>query len=136
MRPITQILRDATRICRVRRGREPGWPLHVIANRPARWPVVRLPRYRTTFVYGSRSSKTKYRRPIAGWLSTTGPLPRSSWAIEYSVSTFGATTVRSPGRANVGALLNALTGASPIGSGHRTLVVVARTRRNSSSGKP
>ena len=65
-----------------------------------------------------------------------GPFPRSTCAIEYRVSTLGATTVRSLGRANAGALLKTFTGASPRPSGTFTLVLVARMRRNSSSGNP
>jgi hypothetical protein len=87
-------------------------------------------------VYGSSSSKTKYRKPISGWLSTTAPFARSRCAIEYRVSTLGATTVRAEGSASRVLSLNEFTGASPRRSGQRTLVSVRRTSRNSSSGKP
>jgi hypothetical protein len=73
---------------------------------------------------------------MPGWLSTTGPLPRSTCAREYRVSTLGSTTVRSDGVANRVAWLNALSGALPRPSGQRTLDIVLRTRRNSSSGSP
>ena len=52
------------------------------------------------------------------------------------MSTFGATTVRSLGRANLSAFENTLTGALPLRSGAGTLVSWSRTRRNSMSGKP
>jgi hypothetical protein len=73
---------------------------------------------------------------MSGWLRTTGPRPRSRCAIEYSVSTLGATTVRLDGLAKRVALLSALTGALPLVSGQGTLVAVRRTRRTSSSGNP
>ena len=73
---------------------------------------------------------------MSGCDSTIGPLPRSSCAIEYSVSTLGATTVRSAGVAKLFALEKVLIGPLPLPSGQRTLVSVRRTRRNSSSGKP
>jgi hypothetical protein len=49
---------------------------------------------------------------------------------------FGATTVRFRGVAKARAWLNAFTGAFPRPSGALTLVISARTRRNSSSGRP
>ena len=52
------------------------------------------------------------------------------------MSTFGATTVRSRGVANLRAWLNVLTGALPRPSGARTLVISVLTRRISSSGIP
>jgi hypothetical protein len=52
------------------------------------------------------------------------------------VSWFGATTVRSLGRAKPVAWLNLLTGALPRPSGAATLVISRRIRRNSSRGMP
>ena len=45
------------------------------------------------------------------------------------MSTFGATTVRSLGRANLFAFENTLTGELPLRSGAGTLVSVDRMRR-------
>jgi len=59
VRPITHRRRYGEGITRAPDTRRPARFDHVIAKRPARDPVVRLPTYPITFVYGSSSSNTK-----------------------------------------------------------------------------
>ncbi len=92
MRPISQTSQHGTGIAVTSLGDAPVQPGGTTANRPAPWPVVRVPTFAMVLVHTSRNWNTRNRSPPSGMDSTTGPSRRSSHALQYNVSTFGATT--------------------------------------------